>query len=330
MERGRRPGGGEGAALTPSDPTRPQGVHRLAKYYQNLPPQTRGMVLMFLGGIAFATMHATFRYAASDQHPFEVTFFRNFLALLVMGPILLRHGFSVFRTQRLPLHLLRGVIHVTAMLIFFSAVPITPLSTIAAMSFTAPLFVTIGAVIFLGEVVRARRITALGLGLIGTLIIVRPGFIEVELGPMLVLTSAAIWGGAMVVIKLLSRTESSFTLTAYMMVILTPVSLVPALFVWQWPTLAELGWFAGLGIFGTVGHLCLAQAFREADTSAVMPVDFLRLLWSSMFGFLLFAEVPDIWVFVGAVVIFSSTVYLAYREAKIARQTTRSATGPPS
>lgn len=288
------------------------------------------MALMFAGGVAFASMHATFRYAASDQHPFEVTFFRNFFALIIMGPILLRHGLGVFRTQRLPLHVLRGIIHVTAMLIFFSAVPITPLSTIAAMSFTAPLFVTLGAVIFLGEMVRARRITALALGLVGTLIIIRPGLIEVELGPMLVLTSAAIWGGAMIVIKLLSRTESSVTLTAYMMVFLTPVSLVPALFFWQWPTLPEIGWFAMLGVLGTVGHLCLAQAFRETDASTVMPVDFLRLFWSSLFGFILFAEIPDVWVFVGGIVIFGSTLYLAYREAQIARKVTRSATAPPS
>ena len=133
----------------------------------------------------------------------------------------------------------------------------------------------------------------------------------------------------MLLIKLLSRTESSLTMAAYMAVFLTPLSSIAAAFVWQWPSLEELGWFALMGGLGTLGHLCLGQAFREADTTVVLPVDFLRLIWSSLYGYLLFNEVPVLYVWVGGVVIFASTLYLAYREARVARATIAAKAGAP-
>ncbi len=319
-----------------TDARRPRALPRmldpvtlpLARRYAALSPQLRGMLLLLVATIGFAAMHAVIRHASSAQHPFEVAFFRNFFGLIVLCPFWLRSGLAVFRTERLPLHATRGVLHVSAMLCFFYAVPITPLSTIAALSFTAPLFVTIGAVVFLGEVVRARRITALLLGFIGAIVIIQPGFGALDLGALLVLCSSAIWASALLIIKALSRTESSLTLTAYMGALLTPLSLIAALPFWQWPSLVELGWFALMGAFGTVSHLCLAQAFREADASAVLPVDFLRLLWASVLGYVWFGEVPEVLVWVGGTIIFSSTLYLAYREAKLARAVVREPGGP--
>ena len=300
----------------------------LAAYYA-LPPPARGMLLLLGATIGFASMHAVIRIASSEQHPFEVAFFRNFFGLLFIAPFLLRHGFGALRTQRLPLHAARGVIHISAMMMFFYAVPITPLGTIAALSFTAPLFVTVGAVLLLGEVVRIRRIVALIAGFAGALIIIRPGMVELDPGSLLVLGSSAVWAGAMIIIKLLSRTESSLTMTAYMAVFLTPLSAIAAAFVWQWPTLVDLGWFALMGSLGTLGHLCLAQAFREADATVVLPVDFLRLIWSSLYGYLLFNEVPVLYVWIGGIVVFASTLYLAYREARVARETIAAKAGAP-
>ena len=152
------------------------------------------------------------------------------------------------------------------------------------------------AVLLLGEVVRVRRIAALVAGFAGTLIIIRPGMVALDPGSMLVLGSSAVWAVALILIKLLSRTESSLTMAAYMAVFLTPLSATAAAFVWQWPSLEELGWFALMGSFGTLAHLCLGQAFREADTTVVLPVDFLRLLWSALYGYLLFNEVPVLYV----------------------------------
>ena len=300
----------------------------LAAYY-TLPPPARGMLLLLGATIGFASMHAVIRIASSEQHPFEVAFFRNFFGLLFIAPFLLRHGFGALRTRKLPLHAARGAVHVSAMMMFFYAVPITPLGTVAALSFTAPLFVTLAAVLLLGEVVRIRRIVALIAGLAGALIIIRPGMATLDPGSLLVLGSSAVWACAMILIKLLSRTESSLTITAYMAVFLTPLSSIAAAFVWQWPSLEDLGWFALMGSFGTLAHLCLAQAFREADATVVLPVDFLRLIWSSLYGYLLFNEVPVLYVWIGGIVIFVSTLYLAYREAKVARETIAAKAGAP-
>ena len=300
----------------------------LAAYFA-LPPPVRGMLLLLGATVGFASMHAVIRIASSEQHPFEVAFFRNLFGLAFLSPFLLRYGFGLLRTRRLPLHAARGAVHVSAMLMFFFAVPITPLSTVAALSFTAPLFVTVGAVLVLGEVVRIRRIAALVAGFVGTLVIVRPGMAALDPGSLLVLGSSAVWAGAMIQIKLLSRTESSLTMTAYMAVFLTPLSSIAAAFVWQWPSLEDLGWFALMGSFGTLSHLCLGQAFREADTTVVLPVDFLRLIWASVYGYLLFNEIPVLFVWIGGVIIFASTLYLAYREAKVARATVAAGTAPP-
>lgn len=286
------------------------------------------MLLLLGATIGFASMHAVIRIASSEQHPFEIAFFRNLFGLVVLSPFLLRHGFGALRTRRLPLHAARGAVHVSAMLMFFMAVPITPLGTVAALSFTAPLFVTVGAVLVLGEVVRIRRIAALAAGFAGALVIIRPGVAALDPGSLLVLGSSAVWAGAMILIKLLSRTESSLTMTAYMAVFLTPLSSIAAAFVWRWPSPEELGWFALMGSLGTVAHLCLAQAFREADAAAVLPVDFLRLIWASVFGYLLFGEVPVLFVWIGGTIIFASTLYLAYREARVARADVSARAGP--
>ena len=285
------------------------------------------MLLLFGATIGFASMHAVIRIASSEQHPFEITFFRNLFGLIFITPLLLRHGFGALRTRCLPLHAARGAVHVSAMLMFFFAVPITPLGTVAALSFTAPLFVTLGAVLVLGEVVRVRRVAALVVGFAGALVIIRPGMAVLDPGSLLVLGSSAVWAGALILIKLLSRTESSLTMTAYMAVFLTPLSSIAAAFVWQWPSLEDLGWFALMGSFGTIAHLCLGQAFREADATVVLPIDFMRMIWASLYGYLLFDEVPALLVWIGGILIFASTLYLAYREATLARAT--GAASPP-
>ena len=181
----------------------------------------------------------------------------------------------------------------------------------------------------LGEVVRIRRIAALVAGFVGALVIVRPGMAALDPGSLLVLGSSAVWAVAMILIKLLARTESSLTMTAYMAVFLTPLSAIAAAFVWQWPSLEDLGWFALMGSFGTLAHLCFGQAFREADTTVVLPVDFLRLIWASVYGYLLFNEIPVLFVWIGGVIIFASTLYLAYREAKVARAAFAAGAAPP-
>jgi len=182
------------------------------------------------------------------------------------------------------------------------------------MTFASPIFATALAVFVFGERVGLRRWTAIMVGFAGTLVVLRPGFEGVALGPLLALIASLIWGVALLTIKVLARTESSLTITAYMMILLTPLSLIPAVFFWQWPTGEQWIWLALIGALGSAIQFCLAKAFSLAETTVVLPFDFLKLVWASLFGFLLFSEIPDPWAWVGGTIIFASAVYVAYRE----------------
>ena len=280
------------------------------------------MLLLVLSGALFSCMHGTIRLvsggadATDGLHPFEIAFFRNFFGLVVLVPLLLNAGLSSLRTNRFSLHMWRAILQVFSMLMFFSALSMSPLADVTALSFLAPLFTTVGAILFLGEKARVRRWTALVIGFAGAMIILRPGFQEVGLGLVLVLGASAIWGGAMLIIKSLSKTDSSVSIAAYMAILMTPMSLLPALFVWRMPTGEEFIGLFVIGAFGSIGHVMLAQAFKEAEATAILPLDFTRLIWAAVVGYLLFAEVPGIWTWLGGGLIFAAATYVAYREAQ--------------
>lgn len=288
----------------------------ITAYYANAPPAARGVALMMVTTLVFTGMQVTVRHVAQDLHPFEVAFLRNLFGLAVLTPLFLRTGFSVLRTTKLKLHAARSILQTGGMLFFFTALTLAPLSEVVALSFTSPLFATVLAILILREKAGVRRWAALLAGFAGALIILRPGIGVVGVGPLFVVCSSLVWGGAMTFIKVLGRTDSSLTITAYMGLFMVPLSFFPALFVWEWPTLDMLPFLVLIGALGAAGHLALAQAFKEADTTAVMPFDFMRLIWASLLGFIIFAEVPDIWTWLGGSVIFGSATYIAFREAR--------------
>lgn len=275
----------------------------------------RALALMFVSTMGFSVMHALVRHVSGEMHPFEIAFFRNLFGLIVIVPWFLRYGTAVLKTQRLPLHLVRAGLNVVAMLCFFYALAITPLSQVAALSFTAPIFATILAVLILHEVVRARRWAAILFGFAGTFVAIRPGFAEVGLGSVLLIIQAVVWGGALVVIKVLGRSDSSVTIAAYMTLLMIPLSLVPALMFWQTPSLDQLGWLVLIGVVGTVGQLLMTQALKEGEAAVVMPVDFFKLIWAAILGYVFFAEVPDVFTWIGGTMIFAAATYIAYRES---------------
>lgn len=277
------------------------------------------MALMAGATVGFIVMQTLVRQMGSEMHPFEVAFFRNLFGLFALTPLFMRHGAAPLRTRRLGRHALRSLIQSVGMLAFFTGITLIPLTQVTALSFSAPLFGSLLAVLFLGERVRIRRITALACGFLGVLIVVRPGFAAVNLGTILIIVSSLSWGTAIVLIKSMSDTETSPTLTAYMGIFMSVLTLVPALAVWQWPTAEQFGWFVVIGIAGTLAHLGFAQALRLAEATAVLPLDFLRLLWASVVGYIVFAELPDLWAWIGGSVIFGSATYIAYREARLAR-----------
>jgi drug/metabolite transporter (DMT)-like permease len=284
-------------------------------------PALRGIGLMFVSTFFFAAMHGSIRYLSATIHPFEIALFRNVFGLMVVLPWFYRYGIAPLRTQRFGLHALRAVFNIMAMLSFFYALSITPLSEVTALGFTAPIFATVLAALILGEVVRARRWSAIAIGFLGTLIILRPGFEAIGLGQMLVLFSSMIWACALLVIKTLGRTDSSATIIAYMALLMIPLSLVPALLVWRWPDPLEWAWLIAIGVLGGIAQFCMTEALRQADTAVVMPFDFFKLVWVTVIAWLAFAEHLDLYTWIGGAVIFASTLYIAYRERAAQTQT---------
>jgi drug/metabolite transporter (DMT)-like permease len=280
----------------------------------------RGIALMFLSTFFFAAMHASIRHVASTGiHAFEIAFFRSLFALVVVAPWFVRHGLAPLRTQHIGLHGLRAIFNVGAMLSFFYALTIAPLSQVTALGFTAPIFATVLAALLLGEVVRLRRWSAVAIGFFGVLLIIRPGFHEIGPGQLLTLGSSLSWACALMVIKTLSRSDSSVTIISYMALLMMPLTLLPASFFWHWPDAAQLGWLLLIGVLGGSGQLLMTEALHHADTGVVMPIDFCKLLWVTLLAYLAFGEVPDVFTWAGGAVIFASTLYIAYRERRLGR-----------
>ena len=274
---------------------------------------------MIASTVLFAMMHVMIRYLSDQLHPFQIAFFRNLFGLMVFLPIIWRHGPGLFRTQRLPMHGVRALFNVVAMLSFFYALSVAPLARVTSLSFTAPLFAAVLSVLLLGERFRLRRWSAIVVGFIGTLVILRPGVIPIDTGSILTLISSIFWACTMIVIKHLARTESSLTITGYMSLTMSVLSFGPALYVWINPTMNALVWLMAIALTGTVAQIAFAQSLKEAETTAVMPFDFLKLVWVSIFGAMIFSEIPDMLTWAGAIIVFAAGFYIAWREHQAER-----------
>ena len=274
---------------------------------------------MTLSAAMMTGMAVLVRHLAQDLHPFQIAFLRNAFGILVLAPLLLRYGASMLKTADMGFMAARGVFNAAAMLSFFLALTMLPLAEISALMFTVPLFVALMVAIFLKERMGPHRIISLVVGFSGALIILRPGIEIIHVGALYALFSAITWGTAVVIIKKLSRTNSTVTITFYGMSFLAIFTLPPALFVWQWPTPEQYLWLLAIAAGGTVGQLMFAQSLKIADATLVMPFDFTKLIWISLIGFVIFAEVPAWTTWAGGALIFISGIYIARREAK-ARQ----------
>ncbi len=292
----------------------PQNKSWLATRLGGVPDPILGMANMLASASSISCINGFVVHLSYSMHVFEIAFFRQLFGLIFMSVVFLRGGLRPLTTQRFGLHVVRSVLNVIAMLAFFYGLSLEPLAKVVSLSLTAPLFATVGAVLLLGEKMTRHRWVALLVGLAGALIILRPGFQAISLGALMVLGSNAAWSVALVVIKNLSRTESSVTIALYAALLQAPMALIFALFFWSAPTLEQLGLLVIVGIGGTVAQICLGEAFRHADATLVLPIDFTKLFWASLIGFLFFDQVPEIWIWPGAFVVFLAVFYNAYSE----------------
>lgn len=274
----------------------------------------QGMMWMMVATVIFSFMHILIRHVSADIPPLEIAFFRNVFGIFILIPIFYKLGFSLLKTNRVGLLTARAGANAIAMMCYFTALAISPLADVTALGFSAPIFATVLAVIFFKEKVRFRRWAAIGVGFLGTLVILRPGIVDTDFGMMLVLISAVTWAITLHLIKMLAKTESSLTITAYMVLMMTPLTLIPALYVWVWPTWEQIMWLGVIGVFGTLAQLAMTEAMKLGDISVVMPIDFFRLIWVAALAWFMFSEIPDFYTWIGGAMIFGGATYIALRE----------------
>lgn len=281
-----------------------------------LPPNLRGILWVAFSGVLFALLNVFTLIPAQHLNPYVMAFLRYFFGALFLVPFVMRLGvYRSLHTRRLPLHISRGAIHTAGMMLWFVALPLTTLAEITALGFTGPIFVTIGAALFLAEDVRLRRWIAVIVGFIGAMIIIRPGFGDIHLGVICILISTPIFSASNLISKALARTDSSTTIVIWQNIVIVICALPFALWFWQTPALVDIFWFLLAGAAGTLGHICQQRGYQLADITLLQPIGFLSLIWNTMLGYFLFFQKPDIWTFVGAAVIFASALYISHREA---------------
>ncbi|MEM9063102.1 MAG: DMT family transporter [Pseudomonadota bacterium] len=274
-----------------------------------------GVFWMILSCALLAAVAAIGRFVALEGVPtFQTVFLRLAFAILAFAPLLMMRGTELLRTQHLKLYVLRIFVGLFGMTTWFAALNYISVGELTAIGFLAPIFGTIGAVFLLREVVGWRRWTATLVGLVGALIILRPGVNEIGIGTWLAIAAAFGMAMAGLLVKNLTGKDDPDKVVLIALCLQTPVALGPALWVWQ-PLSAEI-WavYALMGLCGMLGHITLTRAFRAADASVVMSLEFARLPFAVLYGLALFGELIDLWTWVGAGVIFAAALYTAHRE----------------
>ena len=286
----------------------------------NLPAPLMAISLMIISGLFFVVMHSAVKYLSKEVHIFEIAFFRCALVIFVLAPIIFQQGRSIFKTKQPKMQFLRITTNSVAMLCFFYGISTTPLAQLTTLGFTVPIFATILAVTFMKEKIRLRRTAALIIGFIGTIIVMRPD-ISIEFGALLIIFSSFLWSICLIFIKKLTQTDSAVTISLYF-----GIGMIPATFALAFPVMEiiDLRQFIILlfiAITGTLAQTIMNYALKKGELALLLPFDFLRLIWSVLIGYALFAEEPTFTLWIGGFLIISSTSYIAWREAKLKNST---------
>lgn len=303
----------------PSDaaPSLSQRAERWREYWRAKPPAVRGMLYAAAAGLVFSFLNALMRLLTLDLHPMQSQFLRYAFGLAVLAPWFWRNGFAHYKPQSVQGQFLRGLFHTAGLLLWFTALPKIPLADMTAIGFTGPIFIMLGARLFLGEPMRWERWVAAGLGFAGVLIVVAPklsgsgGWYH-----LVMLASAPLFAGSFLITKALTRHESTEVILVWQSLTVTLLSLPMALWVWQWPTAWQWAGFALCGLLGSMGHYFLTKGFALAEISSTQSLKFLELVWSALVGWLMFSDVPTGSTIMGGVVILSATLWIARRESR--------------
>lgn len=291
----------------------------IASAFAELPGALRACFWFVLAGGMFVAMLAIVRDVGGELDMLLIVFWRSFFGVFLMLPWVVRRGGNALHTRRFGWHVVRAVLNYISLYVWLVAATMIPLADLTAIGFTRPIIASLLAVAILGEAMRARRWIATLIGFLGAMIVIRPGFSEFNPGLAYIAVGVAGASIMSILVKFLSRTDPPDTTTMYLVGIMTPMTLVVALFVWKWPEPHQWPWLIAIAALSTYSQRALARAYQAADATVVLSFDFLRLPIAATIGFVAFREFPDQWVWLGAAIICGSSIYIAQREASVER-----------
>ena len=278
-------------------------------------------IFLIIISVFFAhIMIASTKLAQLEVNVITAALFRFVFGLMIISPIIIRSKFSIFKTKNLKFHFVRSSLNLPAMLLGFGSISLIPIEKFTAIQFIVPFIVTILAIIFLGERIYIYRTIALILGFVGMLIIIRPGFIDMSLGVSMALGSSFFWAIVIVMTKKMSADDSAITILAYQYIFMIIFTSILTIFFWQTPSIKTLGFLVLAALTGTIFHLCINHAYKLVDVTMTQPYSFLGLIFSSILGYFIFNEVPDIYTWLGALIIFIGVLIISYREMKLKKE----------
>ena len=293
------------------------------KHTGHLSPGMQAILLAACAGLTFSMLNALLRLLAKNLPPFETQFLRYSAGLLLLLPLIFKNGMAAYKPQNIKGQFTRGGLHTMALCFWFTALPNIPLANTTAIGFSAPIFIMLGAYLFLKEPMRWERWLATLIGFTGVLVVVGPQFSMSHSAAggnsgwfhLAMLVSAPLFAASFLVTKALTRYESTGTIMVWQAITVSLLSLPMALLDWTWPSAWQWAGFLLSGALGTAGHYFLTKSFSKADISSTQSLKFLELVWSALMGWLLFSDVPTLNAIIGGVVISAATIWVARREA---------------
>ena len=272
-------------------------------------------ILLTISASFFAVlMEALIRAAQYDSNVYTIGFLRFFFGLLIIFPYLVKNKFTTYKTRNLKFYIVRGLFNIPVMILGFGALVYIPFEQFKAMNFLSPIIVVLLSFLIFREKIYQYRILALIIGFLGTVIIIRPGYVEFNIGTIMVLVSLTFWSFIIILSKYVSKDDSPITMVSYQYTLMTFFALPLAIYFWETPSLYSILYVFIGAISGTILHLCLGLAYKYADLSVTQPIWFSGLIFGSGFGYFVFKEIPDLWTWIGGIVVFSSVLIITYNE----------------
>ena len=282
---------------------------------KKLSDTTVSIILMIISGFSFVVMHSAAKFLSDQIHIFEITFLRCALVAVVLAPMIFKEGKSSLITKQPKFQIYRIITNSIAMLCFFYGLTLTTLAEVTALNLTVPIFTTLLAFLFLNEKLKKHRLSALFIGFLGAIIVLRPD-ISINVGGILILISALIWSVSLIFIKKLTETDSPVTISLYAGVGMMPATFVAAYPYLIMPNLYQFLIILFIAVTGTIAQTLLNSAFKRGQLAILLPFDYLKLIWSVLIGYTIFVESTTISLWIGGTLIVGASSYIAWRERK--------------